>query len=117
MRRFTPFLITALILLIGIFLATGILALFFIMMCKIITIWTNFTLFEATILCVAVTFVDAFMIFIYVYLNHKYATLSDSCVDDNDHGECDCPPCVAKRKNVEDTQPLVSLNKKRRQKS
>ena len=114
MRRFIPVLIIALILLSGIFLATGILALFFIMMGKIITIWTNFTLFEATILCVAVTFVDAFMIFVFLYISGARSAGFDAWMDDN---ECDCPPCVAKRKNVEDDQPLVSLHKKRRQKS
>ena len=115
MRRVTPFLITALILLSGIFLATGILALFFIMMGKIITTWTSFTLFEATILCVAVTFVDAFMIFVFLYISRARSDGFGVWSDDN---ECDCPPCVANRKHVKEHEPLpLSLRRKNKNKN
>ena len=84
MRLFIPFLVTALILLSSIFLATGILSFFFIMMGRLIVLCTNFTLFEATMLCVTVTFVDAFIIFVFLYIKSKGSTGFNSQMDDDE---------------------------------
>lgn len=84
MRLFIPFLVTVLILLSSIFLATGILSFFFIMMGRLIVLCTNFTLFEATMLCVTVTFVGAFMIFVSLYIKSKGSTGFNSQMDDDE---------------------------------
>ena len=95
MKSLSSFILISLMVILGVEFLSVILTSLFIGSGYIISFLYKFTLFNATALCIGVTFVSSFIIFISIYCRYED---NKSCHSGTKNDDCDCPVCTFRHK-------------------